>query len=54
MMKASIVNYDLTLDLSWTLSISNTHVGGSPLRIRNPLVAKYHLGDLLEYSVSTS
>jgi hypothetical protein len=39
--------------VSWTpSSISSTHVGGSPSRIRSPLVAKYQLVDLLEYSVS--
>jgi hypothetical protein len=41
-------------DVSWTpSSISSTHAGGSPSRIKGPLVDKYQLVDLLEYSVST-
>jgi hypothetical protein len=39
-------------DSVMTPSISNTHAGGSPSRISGPLVAKYQLVDLLEYSVS--
>jgi hypothetical protein len=34
-------------------SISSILIEGSPSRIRSPLVAKYKLVDLLEYSVST-
>jgi hypothetical protein len=39
--------------MSWTPSISSTRAGGSPSKIKGPLVAKYQLVDLLEYSVST-
>jgi hypothetical protein len=40
--------------VSWTpSSISSTRAGGSPSRIKGPLVATYQLVDLLEYSVST-
>jgi hypothetical protein len=40
--------------VSWTpSSISSTRAGGSPSRIKGPLVDKYQLVDLLEYSVST-
>jgi hypothetical protein len=43
-----------TITVSWTTSsISSTRAGGSPSRIKGPLVAKYQLVDLLEYSVST-
>jgi hypothetical protein len=38
--------------VSWTPSISSILTGGSPSRIRSPLVAKYQLVDLLAYSVS--